>query len=155
MSPRAAARLEQLGFTSVFDYGGGKLDWIDFGLPSEGAAPNVADVCRAGVPTAPPEETVRRIQARLTQSWTWLAVVNPAGVVLGRVRRSRLGDDPDAPAGSVMDLGPSTYRLSLELAEVVPKMKSRGFEQALVTDPEGRLLGLFTRAEAEARLAAT
>jgi CBS domain-containing protein len=141
--------------TSVYDYAGGKLDWIDFGLPSEGAERNVADVCRAGVPTAPPEETVGGIRERLAESWTWLAVVDPAGVLLGRVRRSRLGDDPTAAAGDLMDLGPSTYQMSVALAEIVPKMKSGGFERGLVTDPEGHLLGLFTRADAEAALAAT
>jgi CBS domain-containing protein len=155
MSPRAAARLQQLGLTNVFDYAGGKLDWIDFGHPSEGAERNLGDVCRPGVPTAPPEATVESIRERLAESWTWLAVVDPAGVVLGRLRRSRLGDDPNAAAGDIMDLGPSTYRVSVALAEVVPKMRTGGFERGLVTDPEGHLLGLFTRADAEAALAAT
>jgi len=76
-------------------------------------------------------------------------------VVLGRVCRSRLGEDPTAAAGDLMDLGPSTYRLSVALAEIVPKMKSGGYERGLLTDPEGHLLGLFTRVDAEAALAAT
>ena len=54
-----------------------------------------------------------------------------------------------------MDLGPSTYRLSVALVEIVPKMKSGGYERGLLTDPEGHLLGLFTRVDAEAALAAT
>lgn len=155
MSPRAAARRQQLGLTDVYDYAGGKLDWIDFGLPSEGAERNVGDVCRPGVPEVPPEQTVGGILAGLADGWTWLVVVDPAGVVLGRVRRSRLGEDPTATASEVMDLGPATYRMSVPLAEIVPKMRSGGFERALVTDPDGHLLGLFTRADAEAALAAT
>ena len=115
----------------------------------------MADICRAEVPTAPPEETVRSIRDRLPAGWTWLAVVNPAGTVLGRVRRSRLGDDPEASAGDLMDLGPSTYRLSVALSEIVPKMKTSGFERALVTDPDGKLRGFFTRADGEAQLSAT
>jgi CBS domain-containing protein len=107
------------------------------------------------VPTATPGETVGSLRERLAESWAWLVVVDPAGVVLGRVRRSRLGDDPAAAAGDLMDLGPATYRMSVALTEIVPKMRSGGFERGLVTDPDGRLLGLFTRVDAEAALAAT
>jgi rhodanese-related sulfurtransferase len=35
MSPRAAAQLETLGFTKVFDYEAGKADWFAAGLPRE------------------------------------------------------------------------------------------------------------------------
>jgi rhodanese-related sulfurtransferase len=31
MSPRAASRLESLGFTEVYDYIDGKLDWMAAG----------------------------------------------------------------------------------------------------------------------------
>lgn len=34
-SRRAAARLEALGYASVCDYEGGKMDWKDAGLPTE------------------------------------------------------------------------------------------------------------------------
>lgn len=34
-SPRAAEKMEKLGFTSVFDYEAGKDDWRDAGLPVE------------------------------------------------------------------------------------------------------------------------
>src|SRR5919198_854297 len=44
MSPRAAARLEQLGFRQVYDYVPGKADWLAAGLQREGQA--------AGVPLA-------------------------------------------------------------------------------------------------------
>ena len=36
MSPRAAWRLETLGFAQVFDYADGKLDWMTAGLATEG-----------------------------------------------------------------------------------------------------------------------
>ncbi len=45
MSPRAAWRLESLGFTKVFDYVAGKADWSASGLPMEG---KLANYCRAG-----------------------------------------------------------------------------------------------------------
>ncbi len=36
MSPRAAWRLESLGFTRVYDYVAGKVDWFAAGFPREG-----------------------------------------------------------------------------------------------------------------------
>jgi hypothetical protein len=36
MSPRAACRLEQLGFAKVYDYTTGKADWLAHGLETEG-----------------------------------------------------------------------------------------------------------------------
>jgi hypothetical protein len=42
MSPRAACRLETLGFPEVYDYVAGKADWLAHGLDVEGAgAPSV------------------------------------------------------------------------------------------------------------------
>jgi hypothetical protein len=35
MSPRAAWRLESIGFTQVYDYAAGKADWGSAGLPLE------------------------------------------------------------------------------------------------------------------------
>ncbi len=49
MSPRAAARLESLGFTKIFDYVGGKADWFAAGLPREGrlaSVPRTGDIAR-------------------------------------------------------------------------------------------------------------
>ena len=38
MSARAAWRLESLGFSQVYRYTPGKMDWLARGLPREGAA---------------------------------------------------------------------------------------------------------------------
>ena len=61
MSARAAWRLESLGFTQVYDYVAGKLDWLAAGLTSEGSnaqQPRAGDVARSDVPTC-------RLQERL------------------------------------------------------------------------------------------
>ncbi len=34
-SPKAAERMEQLGYERVYDYEGGKVDWQEAGLPTE------------------------------------------------------------------------------------------------------------------------
>ena len=49
MSPRAAWRLETLGFEKVFDYVDGRADWLAAGLPTEGTGsslPKAGDVAR-------------------------------------------------------------------------------------------------------------
>jgi hypothetical protein len=47
MSPRAAWRLEQLGFAHVYDYTAGKVDWLAAGEPSEGEGHPAARVLAA------------------------------------------------------------------------------------------------------------
>lgn len=41
-STLAAERLTQLGYVNVYDYEGGKQDWIDAGLPTESGRPTIA-----------------------------------------------------------------------------------------------------------------
>ena len=57
MSPRAACRLESLGFGQVFDYVPGKADWMAAGLAMEGPlaeGPRAGDVMRTDPPTCRP-----------------------------------------------------------------------------------------------------
>ena len=37
-SPQAARRLDAMGYENVYDYEGGKQDWIEAGLPTESGA---------------------------------------------------------------------------------------------------------------------
>ncbi|MFF8847887.1 rhodanese-like domain-containing protein [Streptomyces sp. NPDC015127] len=58
MSPRTAARLEQLGFREVYDHVPGKADWLAAGWPAEGRSAEALSagavarrdvlICRAG-----------------------------------------------------------------------------------------------------------
>jgi hypothetical protein len=41
MSPRAASRLETLGFEQIYDYVGGKAYWLAHALPREGESASV------------------------------------------------------------------------------------------------------------------
>ena len=69
MSPRAAARLETLGFTKVYDYEAGKSDWLAASLPSAGRSagePSAADAvqgddiaCHTGEPLGDVAKRVR------------------------------------------------------------------------------------------------
>jgi 3-mercaptopyruvate sulfurtransferase SseA len=68
MSPRAAWRLEALGFTQVYDYTVGKADWLAAGLPTERTgshARRVVEAMEDSVPTCGPGETVDQVAGRL------------------------------------------------------------------------------------------
>jgi CBS domain-containing protein len=157
MSPRAAARLESMGFSRVHDYEGGKLDWLAFGLPVDGAAtrePTIGDSVRRDAPTCLLDERLRDLGGRMSDGWTWCAVVSESGVLLGRIRRRQLAERPDATAREAMENGPSTYRPSVSARELVEVMKRGRFERAYVTDSDGRLWGLVGRQDLEAALSA-
>jgi CBS-domain-containing membrane protein len=155
MSPRAAWRLEALGFRDVYDYEGGKMDWLAFGLPSAGSAasePTLGDLVRRDAPRCLPSEGLSELSGRMSEGWTLCAVVNEAGILLGRLRRRHLDEKPEARAEDVMENGPSTYRPSTPAAEVLERMKARGFDMTFVTDSDGRLWGLVSREDLEGAL---
>jgi CBS domain-containing protein len=148
MAPRAAARLESFGFDKVYEYKAGKEDWLAAGLPSEGrwaAEPTIASVIRRDVPRFGLEDRAGSILDSLRAGgWEWAAIVNGAGILLGRVRARDI-TDPDATASSLMEEGPSTYRMNVRLDELLERMHDGRFDMAFVTDPDGRLKGQVTR----------
>ena len=136
----------------MYDYEGGKLDWLAFGLPAASSAAGEATIgglARHDAPTCRPEERLADLGTRLSAGWSWCAVVNDHGVVLGRLRRRHVDERPDARAAEAMELGPSTYRPSVPAAEMVEVMRRGRFEHAFVTDSDGRFLGLVSRADLE------
>jgi CBS domain-containing protein len=157
MSPRAACRLELLDFAQVYDYVAGKADWLAHGLPTQGEqaqVPRAKDVLRREVVTAAPGEPVGVVAARVARSpFGFALVVADDGTLLGRLRREVLDADPSAPAEQVMEVGPSTVRPDRPLAELAERLRSRGLHTAILTAPDGRLLGVVQRADMEARLA--
>src|SRR5437870_10292079 len=106
MSARAAWRLESLGFTRVFRYTGGKLDWLAFGLPREGKLagfPTALDALRRDVPTCRPSERVGEAAERAAEAgWDSCVVVNARQIVLGILRMKALEGDPHRTAEAGM-----------------------------------------------------
>jgi CBS domain-containing protein len=155
MSPRAACRLATLGFEHVYDYMPGKVDWMARGLPMEGAkadAPRAIDFARQDVVTCRLEDTVAEVRVRVEASPYGFAFVTSAdGVVLGRLRKATLEGDPNRRAGEVMEPGPSTSRPDLDPAELLAKLQKADLTTAVLTDPEGRLLGIVRRTDLESR----
>jgi hypothetical protein len=71
MSPRAACRLETLGFGAVYDYVAGKADWLAHGLPREGelaAEARALDIAAHDVITCPLDARVDDVRAQVEAS---------------------------------------------------------------------------------------
>jgi CBS domain-containing protein len=154
LSPRAAWRLESIGFTHVYDYVAGKADWGSFGLPLEGAkGPRAGDHLRNDVPTCELEERLQDVRRRVGASgWDTCIVVNTAGVVLGRLGGQALASEADVPVEEAMTPGPGTVRPSITLAAIVERMQTQKMTSALVTRSDGTLVGVLLRADAETAL---
>jgi Mg/Co/Ni transporter MgtE len=151
MSPRAAWRLEALGFAEVHDYVDGKLDWLAAGLPTEGSnakRPGAGDVARADVPTCRLEERVERVRERVRAAgWDACVVVNDERVVFGLLREEEL-ERPEGRIEQVMRPGPSTFRPHVPIEEMAHFMVAHDLPSSPVTSSDGRLIGLLRREDA-------
>jgi len=156
MSPRAAARLETLGFEKVYDYVSGKSDWIAAGLPTvrlSAGPPTAGGTLRAGDVIGHTGErlgdAVRRVRAEGQDEFI---VVDDRHVVLGRIRGAAFDGDPDALVEDVMRPGPATVRPDTPLETVVASLGPAGVANTLVTDPDGRFIGTVYLEDARNRL---
>lgn len=155
LSPRAAARLEGLGFEQVYDYEGGKMDWLAFGLPVEGTdagEPTIGAIARGDAPTCRLTDLLSDLSARMADGWSWCAVTTDDHIVLGRVTRRQVDERPEATAAEVMDPAPVTYRQGMPARELVDVMTKGSIESAYVTDSDGRLVGIVGRHSLERAL---
>ena len=156
MSPRAAWRLEALGFDDVHDYEAGKQDWAAMGLPLEGrraARPRAADVTLADVPTCSLHEPLGDVRDRVeATAFDVCVVVNEERVVLGLLRETELSGPADRPVEEAMRPGPSTFRPNVDVEEMAGFMEKHDLASAPVTTSDGVLVGLLRR-EDVARLA--
>ena len=93
MSARAAARLATLGFTDVHRYTPGKADWAAAGLPVErpdDTGPRAGDLARPDTPTCTLDDDLSRVRAFVrNEGWDTCIVLDPSGVVIGRLDRGR------------------------------------------------------------------
>jgi CBS domain-containing protein len=153
MSPRAAWRLESLGFTQVFDYVAGKADWFASGLPREGrdaAISRAADVARREVPTCRLSDRVGAARERVKAAgWDNCLVVNEQRVVLGRLRGKGLDAPESTVVEEVMEPGPTTIRPDTHLDAITMRLRERHVGSIILTTSDGRLVGVLVREDAE------
>jgi rhodanese-related sulfurtransferase/CBS domain-containing protein len=146
-SARAAARLESFGFTAVHDYAPGKVAWLAAGLPSEGLRrpeQRVGPIGTTDVALVPAGATVAEA-AEVVGDRDLGIVVDDDLVVLGVLRPETFGLDPATPVADVVQPGPSTFRPSMTVRELVDYFRSSNENRALVTTHTGRFLGLIRR----------
>jgi CBS-domain-containing membrane protein len=92
------------------------------------------------------EDPVKQVGERVEASPYSFALVTAAdGTIFGRLRRSALEGEPEATAESVMEPGPSTVRPDTAVKELLERLDKQGLRTAIVTTPEGRLIGVVLR----------
>jgi CBS domain-containing protein len=133
----------------VYDYAGGKNDWLAADLPFEGTARLAGMFTRRGVATAaeatPAAEALRLLDA---QGFGPVLILNHAGVVMGVAYRDALASAAgEAEAGTVMRSGVSTVRPSEDAAALAHRMGHTKVTRVAVTRSDGTLVGLFFAAD--------
>jgi rhodanese-related sulfurtransferase len=150
LSPRAAWRLEALGFHDVYDFDGGKQDWFAAGLLAEGTRARkdrIGARARRDVPTCRPEDLAAGVSARLSGDARAI-VLNDARIVMGVLSsRAAAEADPGASVESVMREGPSTFRPNVGVAEMSAFMDEHDLKTSIVTTADGALVGLVHRSD--------
>lgn len=152
LSRRAAWRLESLGFKEVYDYAGGKADWLanDFETEGEATAPRAGGLARRDVLACQLRDGAEEVAAQMRLENQEVAiVVHGKNVVMGRVRIDQLDSNDEGPVELVMESGPSTFRPNVPLAEMLEYMDQRDMESALITTNHGVLVGILHRSDAE------
>ena len=133
----------------MYDYAPGKLDWLAHGLPTEGEGElprRAGDAADNRVVTCGLDEAIGRVRERVADSpFGFALVTTDNGIVCGRLRKAALEGDPEVRAADVMEPGPSTVRPHEPLDDLLKRLAERDLRFAIVTTPEGRLLGVIHR----------
>jgi CBS domain-containing protein len=125
------------------------------GLPVEGDkadAPTAARLAHDDVITCALDDPVEAVRARVERSpYGFALVVSEGRIVLGRLRADALRNPSGgAVAETVMEPGPSTVRADTPAADLAKRLAERDLGFAIVTTPEGRLIGVVRREDLEA-----
>ncbi|MGQ0618267.1 MAG: rhodanese-like domain-containing protein [Acidimicrobiia bacterium] len=143
MSPRAARRLESVGFADVYDYVASKVDWLGAGLPFEGTRaeePHLAGLADTAVATCAITDTTTDVRNRIADA-PLCVVMDAQRVVLGLVRAEALALE-DRPIADVMQEAPRTFRPHVSAAEMARQLDKAPQPWLLVTNLNGTLVGI-------------
>jgi len=117
--------------------------------------PSAGEVVRPDVPTCRLDERLQDVRVRVQATeWDTAIVVTENGVVLGRLGRDALRREDNLSVEDAMTEGPSTVRPSIGVDALLERMARRNNRMALITTPDGRLVGVVRKEDAEARLSA-
>ena len=142
----------------MYDYAGGKADWLAAGLHTVGDkanSPRTGSLARE-VFTCGLQDRAGEVAERLRAADQDVCIViNAERVVMGRVRARDIAPGDETSIEQVMESGPSTFRPDVPLAEIVEYMDKRDMQSALITTNDGILVGVVHRDEAEEALRRT
>jgi CBS domain-containing protein len=127
----------------------GKVDWLARDLPTEGERADekrVGAYARDDVVTCGLDADVGEVREQIEDSpYGFALVVGDNGTLLGRLRRSSIEDGMSATAEELMSPGPSTVRPDMAVDDLRRKLDERDLKTAIVSTPEGRLIGVVRR----------
>jgi CBS domain-containing protein len=136
-----------MGFSEVYDFVNGKIEWMVNGLPVEGKGPHFAmageaatkdrvHTCTLGSSVG---ESARAMEER---GDTFCLVLNDEGIVLGRLRKKHREASSDVPVEDVMKTGPTTVRPTEPAKPLFVRMERRDVPAVVVTTKKGVLAGV-------------
>ena len=118
---------------------------------SRSGEPTVGDLARDDAVTCGLTDRAGEIRARIEASpYPFALVLGGRRIVLGRVAKSGLECDPEELVEARMDPGPSTVRPHKTAQGMAEDLAKRELRWAIVTSPDGELIGIAARAELEA-----
>ncbi len=115
--------------------------------------PRAVDAVKRDVPTCGPFDRIGDVSDQVEAAREDVCIVtNDEGIVLGRLRRRSLASDRGKAVHEVMESGPTTTRADDELEGLVQRLHNADVRSMIITSPEGRLLGVVYREDAERAL---
>jgi Mg/Co/Ni transporter MgtE len=128
----------------------GKVDWLARNQPTQGEkadTPRVGALARDDVVTCRLDDPVGPLCDKVKQSpYGFALVTTDDRTIFGRLRGSVINEaDPDALAEEVMSPGPSTVRADTTVDDLRERLDKKDLKTAIVSDPEGRLIGVIMR----------
>ena len=132
----------------------GKIDWLAHNLPVEGDRPyypTAGRVMRDDAVLCRPTARIADVRESIERSpYPFALVTSDDGTLLGRVPSSALDPISDRPVWDVAEPGPKTFRPHVSAAKVAGVLADKGLRWAILTSPEGRVLGVASRQDLEA-----
>ena len=127
----------------------GKVDWLAHNLPVEGERPDApiaghamrddAVLCRPTARIADVRESIAR------SPYPFALITSDDRTLLGRAPSSALDSASDRQVWDVAEPGPKTFRPHVPAEKVAALLADKGLRWAIVTTPQGRVLGVASR----------
>ena len=131
----------------------GKVDWLAHSLPVQGErpeAPIAGRVMRDDAVRCRPTDRISDVRESIERSpYPFALVTTEDGTLLGRAPSSALDRASERPVWDVAEPGPKTFRPHVPAQKVAETLAEKDLRWAIVTTPEGRVLGVASREDLE------